>query len=172
MLLTCGQNMKNAFKIQLLTASFVFISMLTGCASRTIFSDLDDPVVFKNSLESRISERFPLSEWGQTKTTLYEPTVELSHETGGVWVRLKGQTWNWEERRYRFSISMLTEPTLDSDKGIVRLMPTREIIWDLSEVPRIYKQQVMDMTYPILIDTFHDKGFSGVEFKRPLRYPQ
>ena len=159
--------------LRFLAPGLVAVLMTAGCASSDTsqrIDTLDSPHVFLDSLEDRIQERFPLSDWGQTKTTLYHPEVEYSEETGGVWVRISGQTWNWDERRYRYSISMLTVPEINTDTGVVRLFPSREIIWDLDNVPRIYKQQVMDMTYPILMDAFHDQGFRNVRFKRMPEY--
>ena len=145
-------------------ATLLFFS---GCASKDYSVEtVGQPVVFLESLDSKVKELFPLSDWQQTKTTLYDPEVEFSEETGGIWVRVKGQTWNWDERRYRYSVAMLTIPEIDTDTKTVRLPPSREIIWHLEDVPRLYKQQVMDMTYPIIIDTFHDRGFDDVRFER------
>jgi hypothetical protein len=141
--------------------------LISGCASKqSEIKDFGDPVVFVDSLSDQVSELFPLSDWGQTKTTLYAPEVEYSESTGGIWVRLQGQTWNWDERRYRYTVSMLTVPEVDTDKGIVYLTPSREIIWDLANVPRLYKQQVIDMTQPMLIDALSDRGFTKVRFER------
>ena len=142
--------------------------LIAGCAApNSTVGSLGQPVVFVKSLSEKVGERFPISEWENTKTTLYDPEVELSDETGGIWVRVKGQTWLWtEERRYRYSVDMLTVPEINTSENVVTLQPSREIMWDLSDIPRKYKQQVMDMTYPMLMDVFHDQGFSGVQFER------
>lgn len=142
--------------------------IMAGCAApNSTVDSLGQPVIFVKSLSEKVSERFPISEWENTKTTLYDPEIELSDETGGIWVRVKGQTWLWmDERRYRYSVDMLTVPEINTSENIVTLQPSREIMWDLGDIPRKYKQQVMDMTYPMLMDVFHDQGFSGVLFER------
>jgi len=145
----------------------LMLSLLSGCATKHHEVDqLGEPIIFVKSLGEQVSMVFPLSDWGQTKTTLYNPEVEYSDSTGGIWIRVQGQTWNWNERRYRYTISMLTVPKIDTDNGVVTLSPTRDIIWDLDDVPKIYKQQVIDMTYPMLMDTIHDRGFSNVRYNR------
>jgi len=145
----------------------LMLSLLSGCTTKHHEVDqLGEPIIFVRSLDEQVSMVFPLSDWGQTKTTLYNPEVEYSHSTGGIWIRVQGQTWNFDERRYRYTISMLTVPKIDTDNGVVTLSPTRDIIWDLDDVPQIYKQQVIDMTYPMLMDTIHDRGFSNVRYNR------
>lgn len=91
----------------------LMLSLLSGCATKHHEVDqLGEPIIFVKSLGEQVSMVFPLSDWGQTKTTLYNPEVEYSDSTGGIWIRVQGQTWNWNERRYRYTISMLTVPKL------------------------------------------------------------
>jgi len=148
------------------------LTLAGGCAApNSSVESLNEPVVFVNSLSEKVQERFPISDWDTTKTTLYDPEVELSDETGGVWVRVKGQTWLWgDERRYRYSIDLLTIPEIDTYERVVTLQPSREIFWNLDDVPKMHKQKVMDMTYPMLLDVLHDQGFMDVQFERRPKY--
>src|SRR5690554_4808978 len=145
----------------------LLVLMVTGCASNDcLTSDSHHVDVSKISLvelSKAADNRLPASDWGVTKTTLYEPIIEMGDNPDEIMIKMKGTTVAFDKHRYKYSFWFSSKLEYYPLQKTVRFSPLSNIQWDLSNVPSMFHAEVIDQTSIIVRKVFSDDGLTPIE---------